>query len=67
MSHKSDTLVRVCEDWDYAPARRCLSAMRRSGRDVYFTGHLALRRLQLEFAKVAAPIVDRLNRLLGGA
>jgi hypothetical protein len=62
----SESLVRYCEYLkdDLPHAKRCLAAMRRSGRDVYFNGHLATRRLSIEISKPMTIIVRWLARYL---
>ncbi|WP_284984278.1 hypothetical protein [Arthrobacter sp. efr-133-TYG-118] len=66
MSARTDDLVTLCLVlYDDEPrARRCLSALRRSGRDVQFNAYLAQRRLALMAAKMFMPIVIFLGRKL---
>jgi hypothetical protein len=66
MSWKTDKLVQACEvlEPDYPRAKRALVAMRRSGRDRMFSGHVAWRRIQLAFAKPLRFIVMCLDRFL---
>lgn len=64
MSLRIDRLVSYCialED-EYPHARRGLSALRRSRRDVQFNGYIGAKRIRLIVAK---PIVALLDRLCG--
>jgi len=56
---QTDSLVTYCEALqdDYPRAKRCLAAMRRSGRDVHFNAYIGLRRLRIEVARPAVAVV----------
>lgn len=66
MSKRTDDLVALCVALhdDEPSARRCLSAMRRSGRDINFDAHIGARRLVIIAAKAAFPILDFIADLL---
>lgn len=66
MSVRIDNLAHHCtlvEDID-PHAKRCLSAMRRSGRDRMFTGHIGQRRLAILAVKTATPLLDLLSAIV---
>lgn len=63
-SRHADKIIHHCEliQDEYPHAKRCLTAMRRSGRDVTFNGYIGYRRLRLLVATPIARLLDFLTK-----